>query len=287
MTTIRAGQWTYAVTPDDRLWLLRAVHAEGPPHDRVAKALVNLYAQSWADGSGRSTLASLVQAYATPLMPDRVDSPPGSPLREKRLAHRARTEFSEAAHAAVRAAMADGASDDVTDYAAWHVDAAPKGYVPRSASVPGTNRLWTRAPGWPGYTTEEAMTPDLLRRAIRAVAMHLPTRDKQETLDALAALTRVGAALPSWAQESADTLRAMWETVAQGATKVGVYVRGVLTQAGIAAADAARLVADAGIETGGRMVDTMTRPLRDTVSSLAWPITVVGVLALMMSLRKR
>lgn len=58
-------------TDDDRLWLLRAVEAEGEPRALVAQTLVNRWA--WLmDSSLRAkypTLTSLVRAYAQPVNP--------------------------------------------------------------------------------------------------------------------------------------------------------------------------------------------------------------------------
>lgn len=55
---------------DDRLWLLRAVEAEGPPRDLVAQVLVNRWAWMWDEVPGKYTkLAELVRAYAQPCNP--------------------------------------------------------------------------------------------------------------------------------------------------------------------------------------------------------------------------
>lgn len=55
---------------NDRLWLLRAVEAEGEPRDLVAQTLVNRWAWLWDETPGRwLTLAELVRAYAQPVNP--------------------------------------------------------------------------------------------------------------------------------------------------------------------------------------------------------------------------
>lgn len=57
-------------TPDDRLWLLRAVEAEGEPRDLVAQVLVNRWAMFWDELPGKYTsLGELVRAYAQPVNP--------------------------------------------------------------------------------------------------------------------------------------------------------------------------------------------------------------------------
>lgn len=72
------------VTPEDRLWLLRAVAREGAPHDLVAQALVNRWAYLHDQRPGLyPTLAELVRAYAQPINPRWM---PGGDLLERRLA---------------------------------------------------------------------------------------------------------------------------------------------------------------------------------------------------------
>lgn len=73
------AQTTQIVTPqgrtipwdaDDRLWLLRAVEAEGEPRDLVAQTLVNRWAFLWDTTPGKYTrLLELVRAYAQPVNP--------------------------------------------------------------------------------------------------------------------------------------------------------------------------------------------------------------------------
>ena len=55
---------------DDRLWLLRAVEAEGEPRDLVAQTLVNRWCWLWDEMPGKYTeLHELVRAYAQPVNP--------------------------------------------------------------------------------------------------------------------------------------------------------------------------------------------------------------------------
>lgn len=164
---------TYNVTPEDRLWLLRAVEAEGPPAAGVAVALVNGFA--WATGNHRwvKPLADWVRAYAQPVNPRWYPdgdlyqlSLGGMSEAQQRAAlqrarareskHSTRTEFSAATVAAVNHALSTNVAHDITDYAAAHVDATKKGYQPRSSAAPGQNRFWTRAAGWTGYVASAA-----------------------------------------------------------------------------------------------------------------------------------
>lgn len=57
-------------TPEDVLWLSRAVEAEGEPRDLVAQTLVNRWAWLTDTQPGRyARLADLVRAYAQPVNP--------------------------------------------------------------------------------------------------------------------------------------------------------------------------------------------------------------------------
>lgn len=61
---------TLAWDADDRLWLLRAVEAEGPPQDLVAQTLVNRWAFLWDTTPAKYTrLYEYVRAYAQPVNP--------------------------------------------------------------------------------------------------------------------------------------------------------------------------------------------------------------------------
>lgn len=157
----------YEPTAEDRLWLLRAVQAEGAPHAEVAKALVNLFAYLRAQKSYKGTLADLVRAYAQPVNPRWMQ---GGDLYEAayakaepsaraamKLAHdrrkkaSTRTVFDKHVMVAVERALSESNASDVTDYAAPSVDATSKGYTARGIQRAGQNRFWTRAVGWTGY----------------------------------------------------------------------------------------------------------------------------------------
>lgn len=157
----------YVPTADDRLWLARAVAAEGPPQPMVARALVNLFMMQRSKGSTQ-TLAHLVRAYAQPVNPRWM---PGGDLHiaalekgedteaqaSRRLAHSSRPMAAMPPYvtAAVDGALTASFLSDVTDYAAPTLDASKKGYRARGEPVPGYNRMWTRAPGWSGYVIGE------------------------------------------------------------------------------------------------------------------------------------
>lgn len=173
----------YALTAGDRLWLLRAVQAEGPVQSQVAEALVNLFAYRLdaraqnpsSRGLAEATsLQSLVRAYAQPVNPrwyaggdlhraalakasaqsERSKLQAAAVKRER--VHSTRTVFDAPVIAAVDSALRGRHATDVTDYAAQHIDARPKGYEARSEPRQGVNRLWTREPGWSGYAASAA-----------------------------------------------------------------------------------------------------------------------------------
>lgn len=165
----------YRVTPDDKLWLLRAVEQEGAPRDQVARTLVNLFVYllntQGATGASKD-LTTLVRCYASPVNP--LWYPSGAKhvlyvakLRKQGLTvkieqeneaaklrqtvHSTQTKFSPKTIDAVNNALSMGWTSDWTDYAAPHVDAS-KRYERRTESVQGKNTFWSRAPKWPGYT---------------------------------------------------------------------------------------------------------------------------------------
>ena len=176
---IASNGQTYVVTPADRLWLLRAVQAEGPVQAQVAEALVNLFAYRMSRGelnpsSGKApSLQSLIRAYAQPVNPrwyldgdlhraalsraqtDGERAALRSAAERRERLHSTRTVFDAGVTAAVDAALRGAHRTDVTDYAAAWVDSSAN-YVARSPAVKGRNRLWTRAPGWAGYVASAA-----------------------------------------------------------------------------------------------------------------------------------
>jgi hypothetical protein len=112
------------------------------------------------------TLAQLVRSYAQPVNPRwfvtgdlylaklRTEAEHARALARERV-HSARTSFDAGVERAVAAALARPFLSDVTDYAGPTVDASAR-YVARSPVVPGENRFWTRAAGWPGYVVDGA-----------------------------------------------------------------------------------------------------------------------------------
>ena len=166
-----AGTMTYEPTPDDVLWLLRAVAAEGPPQDRVAETLINgfMWARSEGLWGSKRSLADWVRAYAQPVNP--LWYPGGDKVREsieatphlevdilrkaavRRDVHSTRTAFTESTRNAVMQALQrEPAYRGATDYAApWVAKPAP--WLAITESKPGENRFWQRpsARGWSGY----------------------------------------------------------------------------------------------------------------------------------------
>lgn len=163
---IRAGSADpYEVSADDKLWLLRAVEAEGAPKELVARTLINLFA--WARAHGKEigqSLAKTVRTYAQPVNPAWYPGGQFVPLnaapeelaraKRRRDVHSTRTAFSASTVDAVERALTTSWSLDWTDYAAPGVDGTRKGYERRTNDLPGQNTFWTRAPGWPGYSVE-------------------------------------------------------------------------------------------------------------------------------------
>lgn len=162
----------YSVTPDDVLWLARAVEKEclddGKDLDerRVAQALVNCFCLE-AKAGNYTSLERFVRAYAQPVNPRWY--PDGDLFKRwnardpakyamshaiaRRDKHSKRNDFGQEACDAVDRALTDGPVDilpDCTDYAASWLDASRK-YEPLSEPERGVNRMWTRAPGWSGY----------------------------------------------------------------------------------------------------------------------------------------
>ena len=180
---LQSGEHSYAPSSTDRLWLARAVEAEGRPQPMVARALVNLFMRARAGGS-HQTLADLVRSYSQPVNPrwypdgDLFKAHPRSPWETKlaearRDVHSTKLVFSPTTNAAVERALTSPYLGDITDYAAPNIDASDKGYAPRSISTAGVNRMWTRDPSWQGYTIGMAgsLVPMLLALAVFYMAV--------------------------------------------------------------------------------------------------------------------
>lgn len=172
----------YEPTAEDRLWLSRAVAAEGAPQADVARTLVNLFMLQRAKGSDQ-TLTKLVRAYAQPVNPRWY--PDGDlylatarteverrASQRRRDVHSTRMVFPPDVKRAVLLALETPFPSDWTDYAAPDVDASRKGYVPRTEATPGVNRFWSRSPGWGGYfVTGGAMLVPLVALVALVLAM--------------------------------------------------------------------------------------------------------------------
>jgi hypothetical protein len=171
MNTLEAEGVTYTPTLEDRLWLLRAVSAEGPPKDIVAQTLINGF--MWARSRKRYslTLSSWVRAYAQPVNPrwfvdgdlfrkkllslsDPHDIECETRRAELRRKHSAKVRFDRQTTDAVDFALSSRPKlPTATDYAAHYVAKDPAWQSCSDATV-GQNRFWTRpaAIGWAGYS---------------------------------------------------------------------------------------------------------------------------------------
>ncbi len=163
----------YSVTADDVLWMARAVEKEcrddGDDLDerRVAQTLMNCFCYE-ASQRNYDSLTKFVRAYAQPVNPRWF--PEGDLFKRwhardpqkyslaaavgRRDRHSIRTEFGRECVEAVDRALIEGPVDiprNCTDYAAPWLDASRK-YEPLTHPEVGVNRLWTRAPGWTGYS---------------------------------------------------------------------------------------------------------------------------------------
>lgn len=161
----------YVVTPEDRLWLLRAVEGEGAPKALVAQALVNRFV--WLLQRPRApygSLASFVRAYSQPVNPrhmkggDKWDAAwqRGTAAQrralelkhQRRVAHSARVEFAPSTVDAVDRALQRGPLDLPTPST---TDFARSGEVygshlyPTLDPGPGSNAFYEVDPKWAGY----------------------------------------------------------------------------------------------------------------------------------------
>ena len=160
---------TYRVTPSDRLWLLRAVHAESNKADdrrRVAQTLLNRFVFLKSRGStAYPTLTRFVRAYAQPINPlwENQSTPKcrSNPrfctdaMIAKRRAARTRGSFDDSVVAAVNEALSRGMTAvDKTSvhYAAPGIGAAGK--IKLTADRRGYNTFYAVSGSrrWRGYS---------------------------------------------------------------------------------------------------------------------------------------
>lgn len=181
-TVLRAeGARPYAVTAGDRLWLSRAVQAEGPPETHVAQALVNGFMLSRSRGYTKS-LGEYVRAYAQPVNPrwfkggdkylesmDDADTDEERTLRERKAyvrehVHSVRMAFSPVVRVAVERALAmPPEMPRATDYAAHYV-VRKSPWLALTDARAGVNRFWARprTEGWAGYVVDAAVLGTVL-----------------------------------------------------------------------------------------------------------------------------
>lgn len=180
---LQSGGTKYEPTEDDKLWLLRAVQAEGAPQLGVARALVNRFMMLRASNARplHQTLAAFVRAYAQPVnsrwFPDGelFLSKTRTPLEVqqatlRRDAHSKRNTFDDKVRASVARALSTPFMSDVTDYAVPSLDGTKKGLTARGEPIKGENRFWTARPGWLGYFTSGSSVALVLFVAAVALA---------------------------------------------------------------------------------------------------------------------
>jgi hypothetical protein len=175
------GSTEYTPTDADRLWLCRAVEAEGEPRYRVAETLVNGFMWARSEVGYRPPLATWIRAYSQPVNPrwfvrgDLHQAKLGlAPSDESRAAliraalaretvHSSRTTFSSGTRDAVTRALGNApVYPRATDFAASYASdgreiTKPPPWVPITGPAKNTNRLWCRpnALRWAGYRVSE------------------------------------------------------------------------------------------------------------------------------------
>lgn len=166
------AKFVYSVTPDDELWLLRAVEAEGAPRADVAAALVNKFVWRRARTSFRGTLADHVRQYSQPVNPRwfpdgdkfletvKTLSEPDRQMALARAEHRrdiqaTRTSFSPGTRKAVHVALSrPPRMPEALDFAASWVEKEAPVWRALTPKEPGKNRFWANVEsrGWTGYS---------------------------------------------------------------------------------------------------------------------------------------
>jgi hypothetical protein len=174
------GSAEYIPTETDKLWLCRAVEAEGEPRARVAEVLVNGFMWARSDVGYRPSLATWIRAYSQPVNPRwfvRGDlharkMEHATPAQQAELVrhalaresiHSSRATFSSETKAAVTHALTHApVYPRATDFAASYTADGREFLKPWPwAAVTGparnTNRLWCRpnALRWAGYRVSE------------------------------------------------------------------------------------------------------------------------------------
>lgn len=171
----------YLPTATDRLWLARAVEAEGEPKARVAETLVNGFMWARSELGYERPLATWIRSYSQPVNPrwfvrgdlhlDRVhrarsDAEAAELTRHaliRETVHATRLSFRPDTQAAVEGALAHAPElPSATDFAAsfnadgQEIRKSPP-WKPVTAAMKGRNRFWTRpaALGWAGYRVSD------------------------------------------------------------------------------------------------------------------------------------
>lgn len=175
------GTTDYVPTEADKLWLCRAVEAEGEPRERVAETLINGFMWARSEVGYRPPLLTWIRAYSQPLNPrwfvrgdEHMKRMQRAPSEEARAAlvrqaliresvHAVRSTFTAHTREAVAHALTHApALPRATDFAASYLaDGAefrkPWPWVALTPPARNRNRFWVRpnALRWAGYRVAE------------------------------------------------------------------------------------------------------------------------------------
>jgi len=178
---IYGGTTDYTPTEQDRLWLLRAVEAEGEPRARVAETLINGFLWARSDVGYKPPLMTWVRAYCQPVNPrwfvrgdEHLKHMQNAPSEETRAAlvrqaliresvHAVRMNFqadtrAAVAHALTHAPELPRATDFAASYGADGTEIRkPPPWVALTPPAKHRNRFWVRpnALRWAGYRVTE------------------------------------------------------------------------------------------------------------------------------------
>lgn len=178
---ILGGSAEYVPTEADKLWLCRAVEAEGEPRTRVAETLINGFMWARSEVGYRPPLMTWVRAYCQPVNPrwyvrgdefaKRMARAPDEAARAeltrqaliRESVHAVRTAFSAetkkaVAHALTNAPALPRATDFSASYAADGREIVkPWPWVAITPAAKRQNRFWCRpnALRWAGYHVAE------------------------------------------------------------------------------------------------------------------------------------
>ncbi len=90
--THRKKRFLYALTPEDRLWWVRAIWREGAPQIAVGHTLLQRFAYLYSTGGPHRTLTAFLRAYCQPINPAWFPNGKLSKARVRRLLKQGDTE---------------------------------------------------------------------------------------------------------------------------------------------------------------------------------------------------